>query len=60
MRLDGRCGHPSVGKTVNRLRVEPELSGRESDLIDEPALDIGAEGRTGDAENGHCLLGADQ
>ena len=60
MLLDGGCRHPPVGESVDRLRVETKLPGREGNLIYETALDIGAEGRTGDAEDGHRLLRADQ
>ena len=60
MLLDRGCGHPPVGESVDRLRIKAELSGREGNLINETALDIGAEGRTGDTEDGHRLLGADQ
>lgn len=45
---------------MDRLRVEPELPGREGNLIYETALDVGAEGRTGDTEDCHRLLRSDQ
>ena len=60
MLLDGGCGHPPVGESVDRLRIKTKLSGRECNLIYETALDIGAEGRTRNPQNGHRLFGPDQ
>ena len=60
MLLDGGCRHPPVGESVDRLRIKTKFSGRECNLIYETALDIGAEGRTRNPQNGHRLFGPDQ